>query len=283
MRRAWLLLALLTLASQARAQDAPQMTTTAPQPPLLVIGQEATSVMQVQFCYRAGGAVPATIAVSAKTPSWLSATPDPAQFQGSTGGSRCGTQDVTWHLLAARDAPAFTAGNIEVTLTGRATGGSSDAKTTFIAQVDYAAELKVDPPARIQAPRGDLGTIRLTALVGANDGTKLEVTGNDPGGNLNIVAQIVTTGAGHGLDAPDRVTVPLTVTVSPGAPLGVQRIQLRILAQNAKSPTIVGPSLTVNADVEVVAASGGGTPGPAIPLVLAGLGALALLARRRRS
>lgn len=273
-------LALLAVAPPAAAQDAPELTASAEQPPLLTIGQEATAATKVQFCYRAAGAVPATITVSATGPAWLAIDPEPREFQGTTSGQRCGSRDVTFRLTAGRDAPAFTPGEVEVHLASRATSGTSEANVTFHAQVDYASEVRVEPPPRARVTRGDLGTIKLTVITGANDGTTLEITGAEPTRTLNLVAQIVTTSAGQGLDKTDRTTIPLTVTVSPGAQLGVQRITLNVSAHNAKSPATVGASTSVPAEVEVLG-SGGPTPGVELPMALGSLGALALLARRR--
>lgn len=277
-----LLLALLGLPGLASAQGTPSFDRTeSVTPPVLEPGQETSIPFAVRYCYATSGTVPATITVAVEGPAWMVASADPATFQGSVSGGNCGSRAVTLLLRAGRDAPAFEPENVVVHLTGRGAGGTETHDVAFAAQVDYATELAIEPPPRVRVPQGDQGRLDLKVGVGANAGTRLDIAANDPARKITAFIPVVSTSAGAGLDAVDPVTIPMTITVSPGAEPGVHRLPVTIATANARSPSNVGERETVNVEVEVTGGGGNPAPGPGA-LLVAGLAAAAALAVRGR-
>lgn len=283
MRRGALLgLALSLLAAQAAlAQEAPRLEPTLDAPAPIKPGGTADTLLQVRYCYRASGAVPATVvvAVDPAPPAWLAAAPDPARFQATTSGSPCGSRDVTVHLNVGRQAPAFEPTFLQLKLQAQSSGtATEEAEAQAPVQADYWAEVDVKKPERIRVQRGDAATLRLLVAVGANDGTRLEVTGSEERGMLTMQGAIVDTQAGSDLDRPDSRTLELKVAASPFAPLGVGRLQVNVTAFASERPGLLGERATVIAEVQVLEAN----DTPPAPLGLALLAMMVLALARRR-
>lgn len=282
MRRALVLAAALVLLSipSAAAEPVTTLEATAAEAPMLRPGGQDTATASVRYCYNSATIVaPATITLSVgKKPAWVEAEVSPASFRADAGGQRCNTREVNLTLRATRDAPAFKPESVE--LTASSSSGSGPSKVPITVQVGYGAELELAKPQRPRIERGDQGTISLRITIGANEGTRLEITGRDPQNVLNLAGMQVTTTAGAGLDQKVTETPQLRVTASPGASPGVHSINITVASQYARSPTITGETESILAEVEVVAGSAT-TPAPAALLVVALAGALAWARRRR--
>ena len=277
------LAALLLAAGLAAAQGAPTLEASPVTPPLVKPGDEATATMTVKYCYGAPGAVAGTVTVSVQPPSgWLTGSVSPSSFRADVGsGQSCGTKDVALTLRASRDAPAFKPAALHVNLDSKGASGATKQTVTadVLVQAQYWAELEVKKPDTPRVQRSDQGTLNLPVSVGANEATRLEITSFDPARLITVRGAIVTTQAGNGLDQKAAQTIPLTVTVSPGAQRGLRQVQLNITTHYVTSPAIQGESKEFKVDVDVTDAAT--TPGFEAPALLLAAGAVTLLARRR--
>jgi hypothetical protein len=275
---------LILLAGPAAAQEAPQVEATMAPPEPARPGQTVDGTLRVTHCYRTSSAVPAQVSISVDSaPAWLTATPEPARYSATTGGQRCGTKDVAIHLAFSRNAPAFELGFLRLRVRGE--GTSSTSTTVEVAQqATYWAELEVQAPPRIQVARGDQGTLRLPITIAANAGTRLEVTDASPDGKVTLQGSQPSTDAGAGLDEKRQFTAPLIITVSPGAALGLQDVDIRVTTAHFQRGDILGEEKTVTGQIEVLAgASANPAPGfEAGALLLAGIAGVLLLQRRGR-
>jgi len=276
------LAALAFLAAPAAAQT-PVLTLSMAPPEPLMPGAEGEGALAVHYCYSTTSAVPASIDVSVSSaPAWLTATLDPDRFSGTTsGGSKCGDQRVQVHLAASRAIPAFKPEDLGLHVHARsASGGTADKDMSVPVQGLYWAELSAQAPARIDVKRGESGALRLPLGIGANAGTRLEVTGTaDPQGRVTVKGELPPTTAGKGLDDVDHIVVSLQVAVAPSAEVGVHQVQIHITTRYAQGSD-VGEEKTVQGEVNVPATS---SPGPEpwmAGLALAGAAAVAAWFRR---
>jgi hypothetical protein len=268
-----LLAALAVLAATAAAQTPPRVDQlTAEAPPPIRPGETADTTVLVHYCYGTAPAVPGTVEASVDgNPSWASATLSPSSFSADTsGGQRCGSRSLGLTITVTRAAPAYAPEFVQLSAVGRGSGTSSNdpAETQVPVQADYWAEVSASQAERPRVPRADIGTVRLELRLGANGGTRVEITGGDAQGLLSVLGKQFDAPGGEGLDEPETRTVDLRVAVSPGSALGVQRVPIHITTVYAQRPDIAGEAKDFEVQVNVLEASGGGTPGPEVGLVL---------------
>lgn len=271
------LLLLLGLPTAA-AENLASMDTTVGEPQVVKPGEQGAVAVQARYCYSNSPLAPANVDVSIKSaPEWLGATVTPTRFRADTpSGQRCGTKEVQVQYTVNRNAPAFSPGSIVAAFDAP----GADREATAIVQAAYWAELTVAKPPRIRVARGDQGTIELQVGVAANEATRLEITGNDPERQFNLLSRYDPVGgAGTGLDNTVNQRMPLTVTVGPETPLGVRPFTLTLTTHYDRLPTTVGETETVVAEIEVV--QGASTPFPGAAMLALGAAAAAVLAARR--
>lgn len=272
-------LILLLLSPTAAAENLSTLEVTAGEAPTPPPGGSGEFRLAVRYCYTTAPLAPTNVdATITSAPEWLSAQANPSRFRADTGGTRCGNKEVVVQFTVARGAPAFSPKPLVVHLAG----AGEEVDATAVVQAAYASEVTVTKPPKAQAARGDEGAFTLEVAVGANEATKMEITGRDPQGFLTLLSYVSTVpGAGTGLDAKVTQRIPFRFTVSPSAAPGVRPFPLNITTMYSQSPGILGDAEQLTVDVEVLAGGGNPTPGPAVALLALGAASMAWLARRR--
>ncbi|MCA1813554.1 MAG: hypothetical protein LC624_06340 [Halobacteriales archaeon] len=273
-----LLLAALAASGLASAAGTTSLNGTATAPAPAPPDSTADATLAVHYCLKAPRTATTISVATDNAPAWLSATYDPPSFSADTSNA-CGDRTVTAHVRIGRNAPALDPGTLSIGLS--ASGGGSGSATIPV-QAAYAAQLKVTPPQGASVERGDQARFDLQVSLAANGGTVLEILGRDASGRLTIQGQSLDVpGAGQGLDQPVSETYHITVTASPGAPLGANDLPIELNTKYRRNPAYVGDNITVQVPLNVKDAAGTRTPGFAPALL--GVGALgaAMLLRRR--
>lgn len=249
--------------------------------PLLKPGQQGSVPVRVRYCYANPPLQPAQVTARvAASPGWASAQVSPTSFRADPAGQRCGTQSLALQWTVTRAAPAYKAESIRVEVTSA--GIERPAAADVPIQAEYAAELDVKRPPRVRIERGEQGSLRLEVTVGANDSTRIEITGRDAQALVTMRGITATSAAGNGLDDRKVESHGLDLAVSSDTPLGVRPFSILVKALYERSPATVGDNETVQAEIEVVEAAR--TPGfeAATALGAAVAAGMALRARGRR-